>query len=73
MGVFVGSTSLRNLRQRKSPVALTVPHGYDTFHEQLEPYPEWWRDRPFEATATAFQIRNAGANSRSRPSGVKIR
>jgi hypothetical protein len=26
------------------------------------PYPEWWRDRPFEATATG-SIRNAGAKS----------
>jgi len=37
------------------------------------PYPEWWRERPFEATATGSDIRNAGAKSRPCIEGGKIR
>jgi hypothetical protein len=38
-----------------------MPVGY--FFGSWTPYPEWWRDRPFEATATGSDIRIAGANS----------
>src|SRR6185503_2168837 len=55
------------------PAILDTIGGVGYFFSQLEPYPEWWMDRPFEATATAFHIWNVGANSRPRPSGVKIR
>jgi hypothetical protein len=51
---------------------LTLRITYDTFTANSEPYSEWWRDRPFEATATGSQ-RNAGANSNPRDAGGKIR
>jgi hypothetical protein len=37
------------------------------------PYPEWWRERPFEATATGSEKRIAGAKSGSQSLGAKIR
>jgi hypothetical protein len=52
---------------------LTGRKGYDRVSCNWTPYPEWWRDRPFEATATGSNMRNAGANSRPRVAGAKIR
>jgi hypothetical protein len=46
-------------------VDLTCRTGWDSL-SATAPYPEWWRDRPFEATATGSNIWIAGAKSRSR-------
>ena len=65
--------SVSLIRHSDGPLGcLTLRITYDTFTANSEPYSEWWRDRPFEATATGSQ-RNAGANSNPRDAGGKIR